>query len=739
VKKDRKSEKPTMVATKLDHGFENHDEFKDAVNTASEEGIKKAESHLQRIAKIFGEFDAEGIVAVVCTYGSTQIDHGENTNSNGMIDGIEQYHLELLLNLYANFGLKRSAVNPVTPAVLQEVIDILKDLGATFLFYRMRSGVKHGKVDRAKDTLLERARMHTQAVRNWAYFGGVNHTLSNLFGVDDSIFTQFHGFKPGEVLTVFNYFMDNSENAIAHRMKTIANIAKGRRPIDIFRRYFKFVPNLDGTPEELLDLVGTEGDRSHALAMVMAHYDLQIPSQIAVSLDILVEETGLAKASVEKIFEKFTIQSDYRETYNLERVFLSNEVWLKPLINSDEYGVICPIPMLFFSHSFRILDNLYFDAGRQEKLARVRSEFLESEVENLAHRAFKSGRVLSNAQWTWEGVNYETDLLVQVDSAIIVVEAKSHHLKDAALRGAENALKRNVRQIIGHSSEQSQRLKKIMELAKGDHSEARKVCDQIGLTVDKSTFIIRISVSLDDLSFLNGSEALLREVGWIKDDVHLAPYISIHDLQVVFDVLDSELHILHFLNERQYLERLGEILGDEIDLLGVYLDNLFNFSGPDENALTIFTGMSSPVDAHYLAGARRPKPKVHPFIRPIVHQIMTRKRKGWLLFAMSLLSAASWSEFGSISRALKALAKKVRKSGGNLKNDFSLQIIPPETHRPVVLLSLYRAKWREKVRSVILDLAAQAVDGNDHDTCVVICKDVDSKQAADAFYFVYVE
>ncbi len=381
--------------------------------------------------------------------------------------------------------------------------------------------------------------------------------------------------------------------------------------------------------------------------------------------------------------------------------------------------------MAFFSHSFRVLDALYSEAGRHERLAKLRSQYLEEELEKFAKAAFPSGVVRSSVPWEWQGSSYETDLLVQVDKAILILEAKSHHLKDAALRGAENALKRNVRQIIGDSSKQANRLGDIIALAKGGDVPAARVCRDAGLHVDDATFVIRLSVSLEDLSFVNGASDLMREAGWLVDDLQIAPFISIHDLNILKDMLRSEVHLLHYFNERQYIERLGEVVGDEIDLLGVYFDNLLNISVPDEKSLIILTGMSGPIDRHYLAGDRVPKPKVHSFIRPIIKVILERKRPGWTVFALSLLSAGSWDEFNEISAGFGKLKSSVKKSGGDLSGNFMLQVSPPVAHRPLVIFCLYRKKWRDKVRAIIPELVGAALEGSRQSACTVVCRDVE--------------
>jgi hypothetical protein len=50
--------------------------------------------------------------------------------------------------------------------------------------------------------------------------------------------------------------------------------------------------------------------------------------------------------------------------------------------------------------------------------------------------------------------------------------------------------------------------------------------------------------------------------------------INILDLEVVIDVLDHPLEVLHYLGRRAEIEQRMFLNGDEIDLLGLYLQRI---------------------------------------------------------------------------------------------------------------------------------------------------------------------
>lgn len=57
--------------------------------------------------------------------------------------------------------------------------------------------------------------------------------------------------------------------------------------------------------------------------------------------------------------------------------------------------------------------------------------------------------------------------------------------------------------------------------------------------------------------------------------------LSLFDLLVVLEILDHPSDVLHYLSRRSELERSRFLVGDELDLLGFYLQTGFNV-GPTE-------------------------------------------------------------------------------------------------------------------------------------------------------------
>jgi hypothetical protein len=80
----------------------------------------------------------------------------------------------------------------------------------------------------------------------------------------------------------------------------------------------------------------------------------------------------------------------------------------------------------------------------------------------------------------------------------------------------------------------------------------------------------------------------------------------------LFDVLDKPSFVLHYLSSRQRVESEYNYFGDELDLLGTYLETLFCLEKSDGKTNLILTTMSQKIDDYYISlesGVRIDKPK----------------------------------------------------------------------------------------------------------------------------------
>ena len=136
----------------------------------------------------------------------------------------------------------------------------------------------------------------------------------------------------------------------------------------------------------------------------------------------------------------------------------------------------------------------------KRKMEIQRAYFLETKLGEVLKKALPGAAILSNIKWRLNGDEYETDHLVLLDRTVVIAEAKSHHLTPEGLRGAPERVKRHIQELVLHPSIQSKRLEKLIVTAQDGDEMAGKTVRNIGIDPFRIDRIIRLSVSIDDLS-----------------------------------------------------------------------------------------------------------------------------------------------------------------------------------------------------------------------------------------------
>ncbi len=106
---------------------------------------------------------------------------------------------------------------------------------------------------------------------------------------------------------------------------------------------------------------------------------------------------------------------------------------------------------------------------------------------------------------------------VMFTCTVVIVEAKSHRLTPQGLRGAPDRLKRHIKDLVLEPSMQSSRLESVIAAARDGDAEAQRIVATLGIDATQADLVIRLSVTLDDLSVLSSSESDLKKVGWVPD------------------------------------------------------------------------------------------------------------------------------------------------------------------------------------------------------------------------------
>ena len=431
---------------------------------------------------------------------------------------------------------------------------------------------------------------------------------------------------------------------------------------------------------------------------------------------------GKPKEIVAAILGSLSLEPGALAELKPEYFFLDNPVWERPIIFLDGQYFF-PLPQVSFSHIHRIMERFADETGSKVSLENHRAEFLEQQLEALFRNALPDADIYPAVKWKKDGQQFENDLVAVIDRVVVIAEAKSNRLTPSGLRGAPDRVKRHVRDIVLNPSLQSERLEGMIAAARGGDEEARTILAGVGIDAQKADCVIRLSVSLYDLWVLSSSEEELKKIGWVPKEHDLAPSILIYDLQCVADILDNPLLFLHYLYERTYIQKSHNLMGDELDFLGLYLESAFNLSALSGENLTV-TGMSAAVDEYYealTAGVRRPKPKMNlrPLFRRIISRLAKVKPQGWTLMGFHLLGCADPAEQRAIERNLLRLRKSVRRNYRDPKHISTLIIKPPEARKTTVMFYLFPKALRHNHREIMVQLASEILESENLHECVV--------------------
>lgn len=708
-------------------GGESHEEFKDAMLSAARKNVAKFPDLIEKIHEIFRETTPEGILATFGFYGARAA-IGSDGTTRSLTKGIEQHHIELLQALVLTLPLRDWGQGPSHGGIMQHVFDIVPELAHAF--FQMRLLEKEEELDlqkRAISSLQERIRLHTQAVRNWGYYSEVIRLSRELYSPLDGKFAAALGFTATDVIDIAENLVSEVERRSGEHITRFRRILHGKNPKELVHLYFKHMPNLRGTPDELMEIIPPETTREGVLGWIMSHMDLQHFDLMSFTAEEVAELAGKPKEVAEGILSALSLKPGELAGKDVRHLFLANPVWAKPGLNLTG-GYLFAAPQSIFSHINEIMRGLAETTRLDKVLADRRAAYLEDKMIETLKAALPTARILSNAKWTVGAQQFETDAIVILDRTLIIAEAKSHRITPQGLRGAPDRLKRHLIDLVINPSIQSERLAKLTIAARAGDSESRAIVGGLGIDAGKIDTIIRVSVTLDDLSVLSSAEEDLTEAGWMPAGHSLAPSLHIADLICIAEMLENEILFLHYFSERFHFQKQFDLLGDELDFLGLYLSTGFNLGAKREDfRRMIISGMSGPIDRFYDgtdAGLSvvKPKARLHRAYSDIVKRLCERKPNGWTTIGMHLLNSASPEEQKEIERGLQRLRKSVTRKSKPQGHECFMAIIPPLNRKATVGFFVYPDAEKSGRRTAMEQLASEALERDGAKLCVIFGK-----------------
>ena len=543
------------------------------------------------------------------------------------------------------------------------------------------------------------------------------------------------GFSASDVVDVFEGMVTEVESRQTARHKTLSDlcISSGTDRRKLVENYHVLIGLDEENTEQFIEHVNIEDRPLNVVrSMLMAHYDLRLPDVFTFLTSDLAESLGLNEVRVNAILEEYALALGGLSEYETEHLHLSNPVWEKPLIKLGEDEYFCALPMNFFSFVIPEMEAVLspFAAAVSDR----RAEYLESKVAEIVERRFPVSSVKRNFKWAEDGKTYETDLIAFIDSFALVIECKSGKVTPPALRGAPDRLRRHIQELVIDPNLQSLRFKKRLEFLSSHPNEADPIRDDIGYDLGRVRKVVRVSVCLEDFGWIQSSLMQLKDTDWLPADFTPCPTMNLADFETIFDILEHPVQILHYLMKREVIEGSFDYLGDELDLLGLYLTTLLDISDVEPDVELTFTGMSAPLDTYYNsldAGVRleKPRPEISPLFASIFSQLEQRGVARWTEMGVAL-NMFSPDDQLRITKMLAKLERSVRRNWKRQGHKNMVICIPSRSFSYALGYVMFKNENAKDRRSFMKHAAATALESDHVQTVIVIGRNIDRDAAA---------
>lgn len=324
------------------------------------------------------------------------------------------------------------------------------------------SELVHTEADLEKQALRIQMKMHTTAVRNWAYEHQMQRITLALAEAIAPMFIAKNGFDPQIFLKLIYRMTDVVQERInSHRLKTIAMAREKHyeKVSDVYEREFGIESVSSAKRKEIWERSGK--NLLHYKAILLTHSDLFLDKVFTFDFDTLVgfTEGVIAKQQLKEIFGHISMTFDELSTFDPEHFLLGNPVHQKPFIRLSQEEVFSSLWSAFSHYSLGMLEAFCSkESSLRERYNKLRSDYLEDEIEKLFRAAFPMAKIYAGSKWTGKDEKlYENDLLVIIDKFAIVVEGKAGMVSPPAKRAAPERLYKTLQELVEEPSEQALR------------------------------------------------------------------------------------------------------------------------------------------------------------------------------------------------------------------------------------------------------------------------------------------
>lgn len=304
-------------------------------------------------------------------------------------------------------------------------------------------------------------------------------------------------------------------------------------------------------------------------------------------------------------------------------------IYTKPLIKVDG-RFYCFSVNLAFRNIFNITANLlqsadavYYDNQFKNNTSpNSRDNYIEIKVKRLFEKLLPSVQFYHSLDYEImeNGISKkpELDILGVGTDTLYIIEVKAGELNKKHKRGAILGLKDRLKETVNEGSYQCYRAEKFIAdnptptFSYIDNNQRKNLKIDQG----KNYQIVKISVTYEHLSDVSVNLKYLIESGVLSPTYKWTWIVSIYDLMIFADLIESEDDFKEYLQYRLALYERDDIeFYDEIDILGFFLGNNFPLPAQKKGERIMMLSFKNAIDTYYtrkdvgLPNAIKPKRK----------------------------------------------------------------------------------------------------------------------------------
>lgn len=460
---------------------------------------------------------------------------------------------------------------------------------------------------------------------------------------------------------------------------TIDKVNKSKKLSHINPVLAQFINNPEDNADFIKVATSKNEEESHEYFDFYVRYldSLYTYEDLQFTIDELKQDSSFEHIDFNKIEKYLNVYSSKQGDQSITSDVLIDSVLIYKPFMIWEGKYFCPAPTDVISSLPAFFEKILEDEKLSnpptrawDRYQKAKAYFVEDKAEEYFLRIFPKSSVFKNVIYNFNENIEEADLLIPYDNKLIIVQAKSGSLNDAARRGAEKSFKNAIKKLVEDSYHQGVKVRDYIE--KNSDTSFRlqannEIIFQSNTKSHQLTDYIFISLTLESLGILSARIKELRSLGLFKSNEYPIA-MSIYDLDTITSILPASPSILlHYIKQRINSQNEGLfVFHDELTPFGWYLETgcirkPFDPEYEDITHISVDTDYLTKFDNYYLRKGEKPTIVFEDEWVSLIQRIEEIGNPGFSEITEQLLNITSEMRKRLIERIQETYKKKYKK------------------------------------------------------------------------------